>query len=133
MQQNSAAPPAVIFPLYPQFLYGGHTAAPASPRNAKNANGVQDHPTYIAGYYPHIEGHAGQPVPNPELLHPHFGTPYDGHYNSYHMPQTHYGGQSSGNSQSQERFQAAGYGSERYENSHDSSVTSQGVTGRTQA
>ncbi|KAF8419737.1 hypothetical protein EV426DRAFT_719819 [Tirmania nivea] len=122
MQQNSAAPPAVIFPFYPQFLYGGHTAASASPRTAKNANGVQDHP-YIAGYYPHVEGHAGQPVPNPELLHPPFGAPYDGHYNPYHM---HYGGQSSGIPQNQEQFHTAGYGSEQYENSHDTSVASQG-------
>ncbi|KAF8436189.1 hypothetical protein BGX38DRAFT_99406 [Terfezia claveryi] len=120
MQQNSAAP--LMFPFYPQFLYGGHTAVPTSPRNAKIANGAQEHPPFITGYYPHVEGHAGQPVPNPELLHPHFGTPFDGHYNSY-MPQTHYGGQSP---QSQERFNTAGYGSERYESSHDSSVASQG-------
>jgi len=125
MQQNSAAP-SVLFPFYPPFLYGGHNTAPTSPPNAKNANGAQDHPNYMPGYYQHVEGHAGQPVANPELLHPHFGTPYDGHYNSYHMPQTLYGGQSPGNPQSQEQFHTAGYSSERYENSHDSSMASQG-------
>lgn len=121
MQSGSNSAPAVIFPVYPQFFYGGPTAAPASPRTTKESNAPQEQTTYNGGYYPQVEGHAGQTVPNPELLHPHFsiGSHYDNHYNSY-VPAHYVLGQNSGTVSSPEpRFGVHAYSSERYEHSKE--------------